>query len=178
MSDTKNFSLHPTAELSPRATVGAGTKIWNYAQIREGAVIGGETIIGKNVYIDFDVRVGSRCKIQNNCSVYHGVEIEDGVFIGPHVVFTNDKTPRAIAVDGSLKGADDWTVGTVRVCYGAAIGAGSVILPNLTIGRFAMIGSGSVVTKDVPPYALVVGNPARIIGWVDAAGNRVSGPPQ
>lgn len=173
MSKISELYSHPTADVSPKAQIGPNTKIWNYAQVREGAQIGKQCIIGKNVYIDFDVQIGSRCKIQNNCSLYHGVEVEDGVFIGPHVILTNDKTPRAINLDGTLKGASDWAVGRTLICYGAAIGAGSIILPNVTIGRFAMVGAGSVVTHDVADYDLVVGNPARLIGRVDELGNVV-----
>lgn len=172
-----NHFIHATAEVSPKASIGDGTKIWNYAQIREGVVIGEQCIIAKNVYVDFDVRIGSRCKIQNNCSLYHGAEIEEGVFLGPHVILTNDKVPRAINADGTAKSAADWVVGRTRICYGAAIGAGAIILPNVTVGRFAMVGSGSVVTRDVPDYALVAGNPARQIGWVNAEGNRIDAPP-
>ena len=165
--------IHPTAEVSPRATIGAGAAIWNHSQVREGAQIGPESIVGKNVYIDFDVCIGSRVKIQNNCSVYHGATLEDGVFLGPHVVITNDLFPRAINPDGTLKGNDDWTVGPVRVCYGASIGAGSVILPGVTVGKFALVGAGSVVTRDVAPYSLVVGVPARPVGYVCACGRRL-----
>lgn len=166
-------TIHPTAEVSPSASIGAGAKIWNYAQVRERAVIGEGCIIAKNVYVDFDVTIGRNCKIQNNCSLYHGSVIEDGVLLGPHTILTNDKRPRAINGDGSLKGAADWEVGVTRICYGASTGAGVVVLPNVRIGRFAMVGAGAVVTRDVPDYALVVGNPARQIGWVDAEGNRV-----
>lgn len=162
--------IHPTAEVSPRALIGEGAAIWNHSQVREGAQIGAESILGKNVYVDFDVCVGSRVKIQNNCSVYHGATIEDGVFLGPHVVITNDLYPRSINPDGTLKGNDDWSVGPVRICYGASIGARSVILPGVTVGTFAMVGAGSVVTRDVEPYALVVGAPARRIGYVCACG--------
>jgi UDP-2-acetamido-3-amino-2,3-dideoxy-glucuronate N-acetyltransferase len=119
------------------------------------------------------VQIGSRVKIQNNCSVYHGATLEDGVFLGPHVVLTNDLYPRAINPDGSLKGNDDWEVGPIRVCYGASIGARSVILPGVTIGRFALVGAGSVVTRDVPDYGLVVGTPARLTGYVCACGHRL-----
>lgn len=163
--------IHPTAEVSPNAQVGSNTKIWNYTQVREDSKIGEHCIIGKNVYIDFGVRIGSYCKIQNNCSLYHGIEIEDGVFIGPHVIFTNDKIPRAINAEGSLKSSADWIVGHILICYGASIGAGSIILPNLRIGRFAMVAAGSVVTHDVADYQLVAGNPARPIGKINESGN-------
>ncbi len=162
--------IHPTADVSPKAQIGEGTSIWHHSQIREGATIGRECIIGKNVYVDFDVPIGDRVKIQNNCSVYHGATLEDGVFLGPHVVLTNDLYPRAINPDGTLKGNDDWDVGPIRICYGAAVGARAVILPGVTIGRFAMIGAGAVVTRDVPAHGLVIGVPARLIGYVCACG--------
>jgi len=165
--------IHPTADVSPKAHIGEETAIWHYCQVREGASIGRECILGKNVYVDFDVPIGDRVKIQNNCSVYHGAVLEDGVFLGPHVVITNDLYPRAINPDGTLKGNDDWEVGPVRVCYGAAIGARSVILPGVTIGRFALVGAGAVVTRDVPPHGIVIGSPARLIGYACACGRRL-----
>jgi len=165
--------IHPTAEVSPQAEIGEGTSIWNLAQIREGAHIGRECIIGKNVYIDFDVPIGDRVKIQNNCSVYHGTVLEDGVFLGPHVVTTNDLYPRAINPDGTLKGDEDWEVSPVRIRRGAAVGARAVILPGVTVGPFAMVGAGAVVTRDVPAHGLVAGNPARLIGYVCACGRRL-----
>lgn len=165
-------TIHPTADVSPLAEIGEGTRIWAHVQIRERARIGRNCIIGRNSYIEFDVTVGDNVKIQNNASLYVGLTVADGVFIGPHVIFTNDKLPRAINPDGSLKSATDWHVGKTHVDYGAAIGAGAIIVTGVTIGRWAMIGSGSVVTKDVPDYALVLGNPARIIGYVSATGVR------
>lgn len=170
MSDSSSVRIHPTAEVSPEASIGPGTSIWNQAQVREGARIGSGCVVGKNAYIDFDVVVGDHVKIGNNVSLFHGVTIEDGVFIGPHVCFTNDRIPRAINVDGSLKGADDWEVSPITVRHGAALGANSTILPGVTIGRWALIGSGSVVTRDVADHELVVGNPARRIGSACACG--------
>lgn len=116
-------------------------------------------------------------KVQNNASIYEGVTIDDGVFVGPHVIFTNDKVPRAVNPDGSLKAANQWTLGRTHVGEGAAIGAGAVIVTGVAIGRWAMIGSGAVVTRSVPDHALVLGNPARIVGWVSAAGVRCDDQP-
>ncbi|MBI5413860.1 N-acetyltransferase [Candidatus Peregrinibacteria bacterium] len=166
-------TIHKTAEVSEKASIGNDTKVWHFAHIRENATIGDSCIIGKNVYIDFDVKIGNKCKVQNNSSIYHGANIEDGVFIGPHVVITNDKYPRAINIDGSLKGNSDWTVLQTNIGYGASIGANSVVLPGIKIGRFALIGSGSVVTKDVPDFGLVYGNPAKLAGYVNEAGQLV-----
>lgn len=165
--------IHPTAEVSPQARIGDGTSIWNQAQVREGAVIGEGCIISKDVYIDAGVQIGNRVKIQNGVSVYHGVTIEDGVFVGPHVCFTNDKYPRAINPDGTLKGAADWQVWETRIGYGAALGARAVILPGLTVGRWAMVAAGAVVTRNVPDYGLVVGHPARLVGFVCPCGQRL-----
>ena len=166
--------IHPTADVSPQASIGEGTSIWHYCQVREGAKIGAQCILGKNVYVDLNAQIGDRVKIQNNCSVYHGATIEDGVFLGPHVVLTNDLYPRAINPDGSLKGDADWEVGPILIRYGASVGARSVILPGVTVGRFAMIGAGAVVTRDVPDHGLVVGAPARLIGHVCACGHRLA----
>jgi len=158
--------IHPTAEVSALAQVGAGTRIWAQAQVREYAIIGERCNVGKGVYVDTHVRVGSNVKIQNNVSLFEGVTVDDGVFIGPHVCFTNDMFPRAITLDGTLKGAQDWEISTTHVGYGASLGAGTVVRCGITIGRFALVGAGSVVTRDVAPHALVVGNPARPRGYV------------
>lgn len=165
----KNF-IHKTAEVEKNARLGKNTKVWHYAQIRENAKIGSNCVIGKNVYIDAGIVIGNNCKIQNNCSIYHTAIIEDGVFIGPHVVITNDKNPRAIDPQGKTKTAKDWKPGKVIVRYGASIGAGVILLPNITIGRFAMIGAGSVVSHDIPDFALVYGNPAKVHGKVNEEG--------
>lgn len=166
--------IHPTAEVSPCAMIGDGCKIWHHVQIREGSRIGANCIIGKGVYIDCGVTIGSNVKIQNMVSVYRGTTIEDGVFIGPYVCFTNDKYPRAITPTGRLKAEDDWELGHIFVAYGASIGAASVLLPGVRVGRFAMVAAGSVVTRDVPDHALVVGNPATVRGYVCKCGRRVA----
>lgn len=158
--------IHETAEVSLNAHIGKGTKIWNQAQVREEAVIGEDCIISKNVYIDTKVKIGNRVKIQNNVNVYHGVQIEDDVFLGPSMTFTNDLYPRAFN--------DGWKITETFVKKGASIGAGAIIVCGITIGEYAMIGSGSVVTKDVPSYALVVGNPARQIGWICECGCKIN----
>jgi UDP-2-acetamido-3-amino-2,3-dideoxy-glucuronate N-acetyltransferase len=170
MSERANVRIHATAEVAPDADIGPGTGIWNQAQVRERARICARCVIGKNVYVDVDVVIGDDVKIQNNVSVFHGVTIEDGVFVGPHVCFTNDRIPRAINRDGSPKTDADWEVGPIVVRRGAALGANSTILPGVTIGRWAMVGSGSVVTRDVAAHDLVVGNPARRLASVCACG--------
>ena len=170
MPERTDVRIHPTADVSPDAAIGLGTTIWNQAQVRERARIGSGCVIGKNVYVDFDVVVGDRVKVQNNVSLFHGVTVEDGVFIGPHVCFTNDRVPRAINADGSPKADADWEVSPILVAHGAAIGANSTILPGVTIGRWAMIGAGSVVTRDVADHELVAGNPARRLGSACSCG--------
>ncbi len=171
MTDRPRVRIHPTAEVSAAAVIGPGTSIWNQAQVRERARIGDGCVIGKNVYVDADVVIGDRCKVQNNVSLYHGVSVEDGVFIGPHVCFTNDRLPRAINPDGSAKTEADWVVTPILIRHGAALGANSTILPGVTVGRWAMVGSGSVVTRDVDDYELVAGNPARRMGSACPCGN-------
>jgi len=165
-----SVKIHPTAEVSPKAEIGEGTAIWNQTQVREGVVIGRNCILSKDVYIDAGVHIGSNVKIQNGVSVYHGVTLADGVFVGPHVCFTNDKHPRAINPDGTLKGAVDWRVSETKIEYGAAVGAGAVILSGITIGKWAMVAAGAVVTHDVPAYGLAVGHPARLRGFVCPCG--------
>lgn len=152
--------------------VGAGSKVWSNVQIRTGARVGRNCVFGRNSFVDADVVVGDNVKVQNNASLYEGVSVEDGAFIGPHVIFTNDRIPRAVNPDGSLKSADDWVLDQTLVKTGAALGAGTVVVTGVTIGAWSMTGSGSVVTKSVPDHALVLGNPARIVGWVSAAGDR------
>lgn len=165
--------IHPTADVSSEASIGEGTSIWHHAQIRPGVQIGQNCIMGKGVYVDANVHIGDNVKIQNYVSVYHGVTLEDGVFVGPHVCFTNDMRPRAINSDGSLKSADDWVVSETLVRRGAALGANSTIRCGITIGQWAMVGSGSVVTRDVPDHGLVYGNPARLHGFVCPCGGEL-----
>ena len=165
--------IHPTADVSNKTKIGDGTSIWHQAQVREGVEIGVNCILGKGVYVDAGVKIGNNVKIQNYTSVYHGVTIEDGVFIGPHVCFTNDLRPRAINSDGSLKAVDDWTVSETLIRRGASLGANTTIRCGIEVGQWAMIGSGSVVTKDVPDYGLVWGNPARLQGFVCPCGEQL-----
>jgi UDP-2-acetamido-3-amino-2,3-dideoxy-glucuronate N-acetyltransferase len=165
--------IHPSAEVSPRASIGAGTRIWHQVQIREGAHVGDHCIVGKGVYIDLDVQVGNNVKIQNSALLYHGLTVEDGVFIGPGAIMTNDTYPRAITPDGQLKSDSDWEVGPIRICYGASIGAGAIVLPNVTVGRFALVAAGAVVAHSVPDHGLVAGVPARLLGYVCHCGRRL-----
>jgi acetyltransferase-like isoleucine patch superfamily enzyme len=165
--------IHPTSVVDEKAEIGDGTQIWLFVQIRENVKIGKDCLIGKNVYIDPDVVIGDRSKLMNNVSVYSGVTIEDGVFCGPHCCFTNDKVPRAVNPDFSAKTATDWVLSPTRVKKGAALGANATIVCGVTIGEWAMVGSGAVVTRDVPAHALVLGNPARVAGWVCSCGLKV-----
>ncbi len=156
---------HPTAEVAPDAFVGVGTKVWHYVQIREGARIGTECVLSKGVYVDTNVTIGDRVKIQNGVSVYQGVTLEDDVLVAANVAFTNDKYPRAFNAD--------WVITPTLIRRGASIGANATIVCGVTVGEYAMIGAGSVVSRDVPAFALVIGNPARVIGTVNEQGERV-----
>lgn len=146
-------TIHPSAEVSAKATIGKGTRIWNQVQVRENAIIGEDCILSKDVYIDAGVFIGARVKIQNGISVYHGVTVEDDIFLGPHMVFINDRYPRSFNLD--------WQTSEALVKKGASIGANATIVCGITLGEYCMVGSGAVVTKDVPAFALVVGKPAR-----------------
>ena len=177
MVERPDVRIHPTAEVSDRAEIGPGTRIWNHCQVRENARIGRNCVLSKDVYVDAGVVIGDNVKIQNGISVYHGVTLEDGVFCGPHCVFTNDLHPRAINADGSLKGGEDWALSKTLVRVGASIGAGAVIVCGVTIGRWALVGAGAVVTRGVPDYGLVYGNPARLRGFVSPLGLNMTAAP-
>ena len=166
--------IHPTADLEAGVVVGPRTSVWHRAQIRAGARIGAECVIGRDAFIDEGVAIGDRVKIQNAALVYHGVTVEDGVFIGPNAILTNDRFPRAITATGELARADDWVVSPITLRTGCSIGAGAVVVAGTVVGRFATVGAGSVVTRDVPDQALVAGNPARRIGWVCSCGQRLA----
>ena len=165
MSSQELF-VHPTAEIEPGAVVGTGTAIWHHSQVRQGARVGIDCTLGKNVFVDEYVHIGDRVKIQNNVSVYRGAELADEVFVGPSVVFTNDLRPRAVPAA--------WHISPTRVCRGASIGANATVVCGVEVGEHAMIGAGAVVTTDVRPHQLVTGNPARHHGWVCACGEVIS----
>jgi len=169
----EGVTIHPTADVSNAAQIGAGTRIWHEVQVREGVVIGKECILGKGAYVDFGVRIGDRCKLQNGVFVFHGFDLEDGVFLGPGVMLLNDKNPRAINPDGMLKTGADWEVSRAVVKRGAAVGGGAVVLPGATVGSFALVGAGAVVTKPVPDHGIVYGNPARLIGFACECAHRL-----
>ena len=162
--------IHPTAEVESTTQIGQDTKIWNYAQVCKGSQVGENVIVGRNVYIGAGVQIGPNCKIQNNALIYEPAVLEEGVFVGPAVILTNDTYPRAINSNGTQKGSNDWNMVGVRVRKGASIGAGSVCIAPLEIGEWALIAAGATVTKDVPNFALVAGVPARRIGWVGKLG--------
>lgn len=160
--ESRGYSCHPTAEVSSEAKVGPGTKVWKNAQIREGVSIGANCTVSKDVYVDKGVTIGNNCKIENGVSVFNGVTIDDEVFVGPNATFTNDFRPRALS--------GDWVVTPTRVERGASIGANATIVCGVTIGEYAMVGAGAVVTRDVPAHGLVYGNPAQLRGYVCKCG--------
>jgi acetyltransferase-like isoleucine patch superfamily enzyme len=159
-----------SADVSPDAVVGEGARIWHYAQVRERATIGPGCIVGRGAYVDTGVTVGANCKIQNHALVYAPARLEDGVFIGPGAVLTNDRHPRAVNPDGTSKVAEDWNPAGVHIERGASIGAMAVVVAGVRIGAWALVGAGAVVTRDVPSFAVVVGNPARRVAWVGRSG--------
>ncbi len=155
--------IHETAILERDTEIGAGTGIWHHCHIREGARIGKNSSLGKNVFVDAGVSIGSRVRIQNNVSVYAGVNVEDDVFVGPSAVFTNDRYPRSHNAD--------WKPVPTYVRRGASVGANATIICGITLGEWSVVAAGAVVTKDVAPFQLVVGNPARHAGWVCRCGH-------
>lgn len=159
-----------TADVHDRARVPESAKVWHLAQVREDAVLGENCIIGRGAYIDAGVVLGDNCKVQNYALVYAPAVLEEGVFVGPAAVFTNDTFPRAINRDGTIKHASDWHAEGVTVRRGASIGAGAVVLGGVEVGEWALVAAGAVVTKHVPAHALMVGVPARQVGWVGAGG--------
>jgi acetyltransferase-like isoleucine patch superfamily enzyme len=174
VSTREDVRIADTAIVHPDVVLAPGCQVWHHSQVREGVRMGRGCILGKDVYVDADVTLGDYCKVQNGAQLFHGAVLEDGVFVGPGVILTNDRVPRAINPDGSLKDASDWIVGRTVIRRGASIGAGATIVTGVTIGRFAMIGAGAVVTGDVPDHALLVGVPARPVGWVCACGARLA----
>ena len=164
----KDFFVHESSYIDENVEIGEGTKIWHFSHIQSGAAIGKYCSIGQNVNIGNNVKIGNSVKIQNNVSIYEGVELEDYVFCGPSMVFTNIRVPRS---EFPQKGSEYYEKTLVK--KSASIGANATIICGVTIGRYALIGSGTVVTKDVPDYALVIGNPGKVIGKVDQRGNRV-----
>lgn len=172
MIDATAF-VDPTAIVEEGATIGPRSKVWGGAVVRRGAKIGADCIIGRGAFIDADVVLGDRCKVQNLALVYHGVTAGNGVFIGPNAILTNDRFPRAQTPDGSLAAASDWVVSPIRVGDGASVGAGAVIVAGIDLGEYCMVGAGAVASRNVPPRALVVGSPAKRIGWVCDCGQRL-----
>ncbi|MEO3827930.1 acyltransferase [Actinomadura sp. B10D3] len=166
--------ITPSAQVDPSAELGDGTTVWDLAQIREGARLGAGCIVGRGAYVGAGVRVGDNVKLQNHALVYEPAVLEDGVFVGPAVVLTNDREPRSVDPDGRLKRGADWEAVGVHVAEGASLGARSVCVAPVRVGRWAMVAAGAVVTRDVPDFALVAGVPARRIGWVGRAGARLT----
>jgi UDP-2-acetamido-3-amino-2,3-dideoxy-glucuronate N-acetyltransferase len=167
-------TVHDTADVDHRAAIGVGTTVWHLAQIREHARLGRECIVGRGAYVGPGVIIGDRVKLQNYALVYEPARLEDGVFIGPAAILTNDPHPRSVDVDGQLKRPDDWDAAGVVVRQGASLGARAVVIAGRVIGRWALVAAGAVVTRDVPDFALVAGVPARQVGWVGRAGQRLA----
>lgn len=168
-----SFQVDASAIIGDEVVIGEGSKIWANAQIRDKALIGRNCIISKDVYIGSSVQIGDNCKIQNSALIYEPASLENGVFVGPGVIFTNDHNPRAVNPDGTLKSAQDWNATGVKVRTGASIGAGAICVAPVVIGEWSLVAAGAVVIKDVPNYALVAGSPAKQKGWVGKAGQRL-----
>jgi|MDTC01.3.fsa_nt_gb UDP-3-O-[3-hydroxymyristoyl] glucosamine N-acyltransferase len=164
---------HPSADVDPSATIAAGCTIWHLAQVREGAFLGADSVVGRGAYLGPGVQVGKKVKIQNYALIYEPAEIGDYAFIGPAAVITNDRYPRSTDPSGHMKGVDDWDPAGVIVGTGASIGARVVVLAGVSVGNWALVGAGAVVVRDVPAHGLVVGNPATQVGWVGRSGNKL-----
>jgi acetyltransferase-like isoleucine patch superfamily enzyme len=162
--------VHESAVVHPSVVVPEGAKIWAFAHVREGVILGENCVIGRNVYVGPGVRIGKNCKIQNDSQIYEPAELGDGVFVGPGVILTNDKNPRAVNPDGSQKSVEDWHPVGVTVLEGASLGAGSICIAPLTVGRWSVVAAGSIITKGPQAFGLYVGTPARFVGWVGRAG--------
>jgi UDP-2-acetamido-3-amino-2,3-dideoxy-glucuronate N-acetyltransferase len=168
MIEKKEYFVHESSYVDPGAKIGKGTKIWHFCHIMEGAEIGENCSLGQNVFVARNVKIGSNVKIQNNVSIYEGVILEDYVFCGPSCVFTNIRTPRS----AFPRNRSEEYVAT-KVKYGATIGANATIVCGVTIGEWAFVAAGALVTKDVPPYAIFGGVPARLVGWACRCGLRL-----
>ena len=158
--------VHSTATIDSSAEIGDGSILWVNVQVRENAIIGKNCILAKDVYIDCNVVIGDGCKVQNSVSIYDGVTLQSHVFVGPNVSFTNDKVPRAFNTD--------WKIIKTQINTGASLGANCTIICGITIGEYSMVAAGSVVTKNVSPFALVAGNPAKVVAEIDKLGNKIS----
>ncbi|MDT3724459.1 acyltransferase [Streptomyces sp. DSM 41972] len=168
-----NYRVQPSAQVDGSAEIGAGSSVWDLAQIREQARLGEGCVVGRGAYIGTGVRMGDNVKVQNYALVYEPAELGDGVFVGPAAVFTNDHNPRSVDPEGRQKRGGDWEAVGVTVAEGASVGARSVCVAPVRVGRWAMVAAGAVVTKDVPDFALVMGVPARQTGWVGRAGHKL-----
>ena len=167
--------VEPSAFVEDDVSIGEGARIWHHAHVRAGASIGARCIVGKGAFVDVGVRIGDDSKIQNYACIYHGATLGRGVFVGPHAIVTNDRRPRATTSDFRPLRDGDWTVGATVIDDGASIGANATVVAGVSIGRWAMVGAGAVVTRDVAAHALVIGSPARRIAWVCACGERIAG---
>ncbi len=169
IASKKDYFVHESSYIDENVVIGKGTKIWHFSHIQSGSEIGENCSIGQNVNIGNNVKIGNHVKIQNNVSVYEGIELEDYVFCGPSMVFTNIKVPRS---EFPQQGSEFYAKTLVK--KSASIGANATIVCGVTIGEYALIGSGAVITKDVPDYALVIGNPGIVMGKVDKKGKRIN----
>jgi len=163
--------VHATVDLGTNVTLGENTKVWHYAQVRENAILGEGCVIGRGAYVGTGVSLGKNCKVQNYALVYEPAVLGNGVFIGPAAVLTNDQFPRSVSPNMDLKGGEDWEAVGVTIEDGASIGARAVCVAPVIIGKWATIAAGAVVTKDVPDFALMMGVPARRVGWVGRQGH-------